>query len=185
MVKKQNNNVWIIYVIALIAIAALILGAVAVYKANMTGNNIWSWLNDFGNKEGSPDAAGGGTTDMGLLANGEDISQLESYEVMFKDGEMVYETINGVMDQKLDYTTTTFYIDPTTGQETKLSQYFPADGKKPDHGCTASCSGGCGVTGCEAITGGCSPPICTGGGSCTATCTKHPLGSRARTSVVQ
>ena len=59
MVKKQNNNAWIVYLIALIAIVALILGAVAVYKANMTGNNIWSWLNDFGNKGDSPDATGG------------------------------------------------------------------------------------------------------------------------------
>ena len=41
MVKKQNSNVWLVYLIALIAIVALILGAVAVYKANMTGNAFW------------------------------------------------------------------------------------------------------------------------------------------------
>ena len=47
MVKKQNNNAWIVYVIALIAIVALILGAVAVYKANMTGNIFWDkWFDN-------------------------------------------------------------------------------------------------------------------------------------------
>ena len=50
MVKKQNNNAWIVYVIALIAIVALILGAVAVYKANMTGQGIFNW----GNREALP-----------------------------------------------------------------------------------------------------------------------------------
>ena len=43
MVKK-NNNAWIVYVVALIAIVALILAAVAVNKANMTGNSLWTRL---------------------------------------------------------------------------------------------------------------------------------------------
>jgi len=43
MVKKQNNNVWIVYVIALIAIVALILSAVAISKASVTGQGIFNF----------------------------------------------------------------------------------------------------------------------------------------------
>jgi len=51
----KNNNVWIIYVVALIAIAALILGAIALNKANMTGNAFWDkWFAQ--EKGGDPDA---------------------------------------------------------------------------------------------------------------------------------
>ena len=42
MVKKQNNNAWIVYVIALIAIVALILAIVAMNKASVTGNAFWN-----------------------------------------------------------------------------------------------------------------------------------------------
>ena len=41
---KKNNNAWIVYVVALIAIVALILAAVAINKANMTGQGIFEWL---------------------------------------------------------------------------------------------------------------------------------------------
>ena len=58
MVKKQNNNAWIIYLIALIAIAALVLGAIALNRANMTGNIFWDkWFDD---PEPTPDYSVGG-----------------------------------------------------------------------------------------------------------------------------
>ena len=44
MVKKQNNNTWIVYVIAIVAIVALILAIVALNKANMTGQGIFEWF---------------------------------------------------------------------------------------------------------------------------------------------
>ena len=51
MVKKQNNNAWIVYVVALIAIVALILGAIALNKANVTGQGIFDFLKKSNNGE--------------------------------------------------------------------------------------------------------------------------------------
>ena len=59
MVKKQNNNAWIVYVIALIAIVALILAIVAMNKASVTGNAFWNNWFDFQERgEVTPDATG-------------------------------------------------------------------------------------------------------------------------------
>ena len=55
----MKNKGWIVYVIALIAIVALILGAIAVNKANMSGN---AFLDLFRKKPKVVE-----TTDYGLL----------------------------------------------------------------------------------------------------------------------
>ena len=165
MVKKQNSNVWLVYLIALIAIVALILGAVAVYKANMTGQGIF----DFWKKQEVSV-----TTDMGLLGNGEDISQLESYEVMFKDGEMVYETINGEMNIVKPFTRSYSEVSEETGElEEVVLQFISDDIGGGNYKCKKKCRGaGChpqagskcdpdGEGGCTADTW-----ICTGGSNC-------------------
>ena len=87
---KNNNNAWIIYVIALVAIAALILAAVALSRANMTGQGIFDFLKKQENV-GTVDGNYGllGNT---FITNGGDIEMLKGYEVKYdENGEKIYE----------------------------------------------------------------------------------------------
>jgi len=118
MVKKQNN-VWIVYVIALIAIVALILSAVAIHKANMTGNAFWDFLkvkekpvcgngvceppteNNFTCPEDCVNNSGDGPEGVGVgygmlggafINGGGNRGQLINYQVSFnKEGNLAYE----------------------------------------------------------------------------------------------
>lgn len=92
---KNNNNAWIVYVIALIAILALVLAAVAIHKANMTGNGIFDFLKKqeaVNIQIAGPDS---GLLGESFLINGGDIEKLKNYEVKYdQNGEMIYESKN-------------------------------------------------------------------------------------------
>jgi len=144
MVKKQNSNVWLVYLIALIAIVALILGAVAISKANMTGNAFWDFLrakekpvcgdgvceppeNNLTCPEDcviggdGPEGVGGGN--YGLLGNvyltnGGDFEKLKGlkYSVEYDlEGNVLLEMINGFINENYNTDTLIYGEDcPTT-----------------------------------------------------------------------
>ena len=99
MVKKQNNNVWIVYVIALIAIVALVLAIVAMNKVNMTGQGIFDFLKKQEVKEQTQTQQQNqiAVEDRGILgdafiADGGDFEMLKGYEAIYDDqGNLIIE----------------------------------------------------------------------------------------------
>ena len=109
MVKKQNNNAWIVYVIALIAIVALILGAIALNKANMTGKVFWkNWFQEEVETEASVPEINFDEYN-GLLEGGhhnlEKYSHLlQGYEAKYdQNRRLVYEIIDDGLELGNDY----------------------------------------------------------------------------------
>lgn len=101
MVKKQNNNAWIVYVVVLIAVVALILGAVAINKANISGNAFWDFLRSEKNIEAPNQQQNQVATEVlglvgeGFIANGGDVEVLKNYKVEYdENGDMIYEIKN-------------------------------------------------------------------------------------------
>jgi len=90
--------------VLVIAVVALILGAVALNKANMTGNAFWTdW---FSNQEAKAQnnvqenvgvaSEGNGLLGDAYISKGGDSNNLKSYKVEYdKEGNMIYELVNG------------------------------------------------------------------------------------------
>ena len=98
MVKKQNNNAWLVYVIALIAIVALVLAIVAMNKASMTGNAFWDFLRtkevvaEQTQTTYIPETAG--VLGSAYLAKGGSAEILKGYRAEYNDdGALMYEII--------------------------------------------------------------------------------------------
>ena len=101
MVKKQNNNAWIIYLIALIAIAALVLGAIAIHRVNMTGKGIFDFWKNRNLEVNVPDSPGENYGFLGkfYLDNGGKINDLKGYSVSHgPDGIVEWEVRNGICE---------------------------------------------------------------------------------------
>ena len=190
MVKKQNNNVWIVYVLALIAIVALVLGAVALNRANMTGNIFWDkW---FDNPE--PDGLVGGECEQPAFDNC--VSECEGgdpdlyWDCMGDCGALCPDSLadrgaleiyfiakGGNPDVLNNYVNTITYFDEATQSNVKVSQIIGGPDAYVGHTitCTGSCTGnGCNVNGCDVETKfDCSECSCLGGGSCSeCTCSR-------------
>ena len=175
MVKKQNNNAWIVYVIALIAIVALILGAIALNKANMTGNAFW----DFFKKQEQTQTTYTPET-VGLLGNaylekGGSVDTLNNYQSIYgPNGDLLYEVVNGEVTQDNGYINSITYYDESVGGTVTVSQAGISDAAG---GGTLTCTGTCGGNGC--VQTGCAPSgtdctlcSCTGDSCAGCVCTK-------------
>jgi len=184
MVKKQNSNAWLIYLIALVAIAALVLGAIAVNKANMTGQGFLDFLKAKKNVEVTPDGSvGGGQASSGECEqpafdnciSGCEQGDPDLYWDCVKDCGDTYcsnfISDRGVMgiyfiskggnpDVLNNYVNTIRYYDEVTGNNVKVSQSIVTDeGGHTQVTCTQTCPGG------ECIAIGCLPSgsFCTFG----------------------
>ena len=189
MVRKQNNNAWIVYVIALIAIAALILGAIALNRANMTGNIFWDkW---FDNPE--PDGLVGGECEQPAFDNC--VSECEGgdpdlyWDCMGDCGALCPDSLadrgaleiyfiakGGNPDVLNNYVNTITYFDEATQSNVKVSQTILGGSDGIGAGksltCTASCTGDCQISGCTPMpdVNDCKSCYCVGE-DCTSSCT--------------
>jgi len=154
MVKKQNNA-WIVYVIAIIAIAALILAALAFSKANMTGNAFWDFLKTNNEKvQVTPDSSTTSGT-YGLLgevylADGGNFENLINYQVEYdKNGNKMYELMDGgiLLVPGEGYK----FVKNLEGSYDLIDLIDPeGDSSQGGWKCTGSCSGSnCNQEGCD------------------------------------
>ena len=168
-VKKQNKNVWLVYVVALIAIVALVLAIIAMNKVNMTGQGIFDFLKKQEVKEQTQTQQNQITADSkGLLgdtflANGGDFEMLKGYQVKYGDeGELIYEISEGGENLKVSNNYLGDEIIPTNIQcKCGGNSGEPCGGTGPDncemnaqylgnvgmnYKCEGSCPGACGCS---------------------------------------
>ena len=105
MVKKQNNNAWLVYVIALIAIVALVLAIVAMNKASMTGNAFWDFLRT---KEVVAEQTQTNIEEYNGFLVGEYVEEypnlLKGYQAMYdENGMLIYEILDNEIWPGNDY----------------------------------------------------------------------------------
>jgi len=90
MAKKNSNN-WLMWIVLVIALVALVLGAVALNKTNMTGNAFWELFKKTNNVE-----SGKGLLGNVYLSNNGNVENLKEYEVKYdEEGNLMYEILEG------------------------------------------------------------------------------------------
>ena len=95
--NNNNNNNWLLWVVLIVAVIAVILSAIAISKANVTGQGIFDIFRQRTStqtKTTTPSATSNGLLADAYLSSGESAQDLKYYEAKYdENGQLIYEII--------------------------------------------------------------------------------------------
>jgi len=168
MIKKNNGNNWLLLIVLAIALVAIIVSAIALHKANITGQGIFDFLKKSETKQiqNIETEQSRGMLAEAYLASGKSVDDLKGYEVKYDyEGNLIYE-INSLENGRGLSVGTQYSTQLSVGE----NYQFVQDPENPNQGQVMS-PGGVGLSyGNIVFVCGCTPGAdnCMSGG-CYAT----------------